>query len=309
MLTNTRLALVALGIAFLAGCTQASNDKQRIAELEAKLDAVQKQVDRTEQVAEGRAAAPLVPAEPEQPLPVQKPPARPAAGTINVRVNEPWGGEPGLWLYVDRKLVKSALTPGFGISTSFEVTPGKHTVEVAGAAPFESGFALDFAAQQVEVAPGQTASLDLKLGNRAPAGAIGQSGIEDLSDETLRKWQDIARRQMLFYESDSLVLELQRQKELRPKRAVIWLEIPEKHGGPRDVDATQVRRIVGWIKWDTWREWPPGGVGIDIRLESDLTPGERAVKRALQDLQKVVKKHQDEIGELYGLARSMEEGG
>ncbi len=122
-------------------------------------------------------------------------------------------------------------------------------------------------------------------------------------------WHAKAEHKMKLYELDSVaeaIRQLDRQLGSRkPEKRVAMLEIPELYGGRREVNAAQVRWIVGWLKEHYWGDWPNGFVTIatekyqdDFNLEFE----------AIQRLQQVVVRHKERIDQLAALARKLEMG-
>ena len=102
------------------------------------------------------------------------------------------------------------------------------------------------------------------------------------------------------YQSDPIVLELNSLREeflaSPPSEPVAYVRLPAAHGGPRELDARQVRMIVEWLKQKHWGWFPDGAV---------LTEPDPA--RLYTDLKKKVALYRKQVDRLAVVADALEQ--
>lgn len=231
---------------------------------------------------------------------------------------------PGPWLYIDRKLVE---TQPFGAGESslkqnLEMVPGSYNVEAVwtrsprgSASSDEPPFVFAVVSSPVEVRAGEVAELALTFQHEP----LGDNEISiqhpptlvfvEPSSQMVQETRANADRQIQLFEADSLVQQL---KELQnrwsdsanwPKKPVIMLNLSDEYGGPREVDAAQVRLLVDWLKWKYWKDFS-SGYAFQVAIE---TAEGLEAKQQLDTIFALIKQYLAGIDELKSIASRLDE--
>lgn len=238
----------------------------------------------------------------------------------------------GPWLYINRKLVKCyhrQLVNEPACEDVLSLLSGTYTFEIAAATPINDPAAIpiQFHTWRMTIEADRELSHSFRVPDtftsdvrplkhqRIPTGAAA---------EWFREWADKAERKISLYRGDPLAKELQQLKAAcdrrLPERPVFQLDIPEKFGGPREVDPAQVHLIARWLDLHYWHDWPDlvetvgpdgnvqvvwllgGGDGLRPR---DPDPDYLKVSRAWNQLHDMVQQHRDEIAEYALFAKRL----
>lgn len=92
---------------------------------------------------------------------------------------------------------------------------------------------------------------------------ISESFISSFRNRLPLEWQTFERSPE--WKPIGIVLE-QLQRVGQPSRRRIWVELPEHLGGPRELDADQLRAVGNWLKWQ-WID-KVRGLAFDVQRES-----------------------------------------
>lgn len=272
------------------------------------------------------AEEPAKAAPPVEPASVPKRTSRSTPGTLTIAFS--WAGFPGPWLYVDGKLIRAFRDQNLSfdvVTHSVSLEPGRHKVQIVFC---KNGHLVTTESAVVQIEPGGSIRFERPVlgGDSNPhpldfkqvyaAGVVGlgephvHGAFKDIGyAEWLAGWATWIGGQSQLVDSDPLTKALRRMhadfKRRPPARNVALLDLPEKLGGPREVDGTQVRILLRDLTQEYWGRWPET-VALpmaepDEKLRLALTQYER--------LQAIVKQKLEEMNELKGVARMMEEAG
>jgi hypothetical protein len=159
------------------------------------------------------------------------------------------------------------------------VVAGKHHVEIAWLScpqTMDNGFILQFHEETVVVGSGETKFVEYQIPpNKVgfPTSAWdGQHRYFDDYPTNVTVAEDEVTRKLGLIPLDLMVQALARlQSEVSrvpPKGPTAHLEIPESHGGAREVDGDQIRAITGWLKYKYWGKWRLVKVPSEPELQS-----------------------------------------
>lgn len=269
-------------------------------------------------------------------------PSRSTPGTLNVWFGG--GGNPGPWLYIDEKLVRNYSTRPHvqgdpfwneGHSDSVTVQPGRHKVQLVYLNSNKRVSPSMLAATEpffVQIEPGGIVSVGNGVFN---VGGIVLPFSHELSvleavvgHPTLnvhgtlvspmnpRKWLDgwavWVDAQSVLLESDPVFTALRKLhaefKQRKPSRKIVKLDLPEKHGGPREVDGSQIKVLIFELKRQFFGEWPVKVISIredDPAKNAELLQTEGLHKRLNDAVQQKI----NALDDLNGIARMLDEAG
>lgn len=230
-------------------------------------------------------------------------------------------GQPGPWLYIDRKLVRRVSITNDAptqVVENLSVVPGTYIVEAVAAGIQDHNyqltpFALSLQSAQVRVEPGAEVVVQLTV---TPGLTVyqQQNVAEELfavnAQHIVRNSSNYFQDQAALYAEDPIVAALRNTaaqlKSRRAEKPTLLLDIPEKYGGPREVDAAQVSVIVDWVKAKYWGKWYSYSKSPFATM-STQEPVVTEAYRLLRALDERVKLQIDQIDEFKGIARRLDE--
>lgn len=161
--------------------------------------------------------------------------------------------EGAIRIYVDGKLVSLPLNSNL-LLTSMDAGP--HFVEV-GYATNKKIPPLEFKGQHIHPKAGETIAITFDVpspGSRPeypPEEAVSRD--REQYAKYLADLNAKVNRETKAYNDDLLYLELAnihaRFRNAPPRKRVVHARLPTIHGGPREIDAEQVRILVGWLNF------------------------------------------------------------
>lgn len=186
-----------------------------------------------------------------------------------------------------------------------EVSPGRHTAELVLAHTGNDPdlFPLAIGKEQVSVLSGATARVKPPVIGTNTARfvwpAIKFPNNLMWVEQQLRR----VEKTIVQYQGDPIVQELNALREeilaSPPSEPVAYVALPASCGGPRELDARQVRMIVDWLKRKHWQWFPnvagvtvgdPGGLFMNLRSKVALyrarIDGLTVVAEALEQVEK-----------------------
>ena len=181
----------------------------------------------------------------------------------------------------------------------------------------ESYFPLRIQSQQVQVMAGQSSKITISFPTTITCNQLYSNQFLDWSGGKKRTPQDVnawvaerearIRRQANQYELDPLVDALKRASdglgELPPTKPTTLVNLREQQGGPRELDAAQVRMLVRYLEEFYWQDLKGEYLGLEVSF--NLPNGQRVADTlAAQDT--LIKQLVDEVRELNALARKLD---
>jgi hypothetical protein len=187
---------------------------------------------------------------------------------------------------------------------AIDVKPGRHRVAIA-FVQFNTrdAFPIQFEERTVTVKSGESSSFKIFAleGNTRASIAYAAPAVDKVH-EYLRRMEAHVQTRLDEMKLDLLVRGLDRTlsevKRRPPSRRAIWVEIPEKYGGPRELDAAQIHLLADWLQfryWDDLRNLSR----LSVALPPDaLAHGQR--------LEVIVENARSAIDEFRGIARALD---
>jgi hypothetical protein len=249
----------------------------------------------------------------EKPAPAAAP-KRPGPGRLIVRIegqnyrtpsgHTPSFGLAGPWIYVNGRLKEKGR-----FETTLALEPGNYVVEVGYATHYKD-FPLWFDGRRIKIDPDRDSTTNFNP-PRLEDPYHGVYGLGCPPRQGYQKWYqhwiDQADVQLKLYELDPVAKALAAAGNLLPdpSRGVVAVELSERHGGRRELDAAQVRLIVGWLHYHYWDRWY--SPQIARLVDSAYGPDIGEWDRKMDLLKGLVQNQQDRIEQLNSLARRLEQ--
>jgi hypothetical protein len=240
----------------------------------------------------------------------------------------------GFWWYMDGRLVPPPpFTSNSLDAVSLELEPGSHLVEISYVSTHELDAVgrggplvvgtggggerppLIFSGQHVKLEGGKDATGGFVVPEWdkyvlpppwPPQGLRFDTIERDLADGMAR-----ANRQLETCRTDLLVAALAttyddfRKPGGAPKRRVCHVRLPETHGGPRELNAQQVRILVQWLD-DTYWGWYPFTDRDNVAFRVMAQQLNADQRNKWESLTAFVKRNREMVRELNAIASALE---